>query len=119
MVLCLATGGPTLSGLSMFLVTAHCLTTASEFAIVEAITARYGSRDVWRVAAIWLLYPNLWRLSLASVLVTIGFPGTSLFYAKFVFFVHLVGVTPGVAAGLGILFFALLPLFFVRLWAPM
>jgi NADH:ubiquinone oxidoreductase subunit 4 (subunit M) len=59
----------------------------------------------------------MWLLSMAAVLVTIGFPGTSLFWAKYVFFVGLVPTLPGLATALAALFLVFLPIFFIRLWA--
>lgn len=52
-----------------------------------------------------------------GVLVTIGFPGTSLFWAKYIFFTSLVTTLPGLAASLGFLFLVVLPIFFIRLWS--
>lgn len=52
-----------------------------------------------------------------AVLVTIGFPGTSLFWAKYVFFTSLITILPGIAVALAALFLVFLPIFFIRLWA--
>lgn len=117
-MVCLALGGPAGAKLAGFVITAHSLTTAAEFFLVEALARRYGSRDCWRIGGLGLAYPNLWRVSVATTLVTIGLPGSSLFFAKLVFF----GAAAQVSGVLFVFFLAALgvalPLFFVRLWAP-
>jgi hypothetical protein len=52
------------------------------------------------------------------VLVTIGFPGTSLFWAKFIFCATLVPFFLGAGVIVIILFFMLLPVVFMRVWVP-
>jgi len=116
-VLALGLGGAQQVGVAGYLCLAHCLTTTTEFFLVEALTKRFGTRDIAYVGGLALAAPQLWVLSVAAALVTIGFPGTSLFWAKYLFFTSLLGALPGLAAALALLFLVALPVFFVRLWS--
>lgn len=116
-VLALGLGGAQQVGVAGYLCVAHCLTTTTEFFLVEALAKRFGTRDIAQVGGLALAAPQLWVLSVAAVLVTIGFPGTSLFWAKYVFFTSLLSALPGLAIALGLLFLVVLPVFFVRLWS--
>jgi NADH-quinone oxidoreductase subunit M len=100
-----------------YLCLAHCCTTTTEFFLVEILTKRFGTRDLSYIGGIALAAPLLWVFSVLAVLVTIGFPGTSLFWAKYIFFTSLVSVLPGIACLLAALFLVFLPIFFIRLWA--
>jgi NADH-quinone oxidoreductase subunit M len=116
-VLALGLGGAQQVGVAGYLCLAHCLTTTTEFFLVEALTKRFGTRDIAHVGGLALAAPQLWVLSVAAVLVTIGFPGTSLFWAKYIFFTSLLSALPGLAMALGLLFLVVLPVFFIRLWS--
>lgn len=100
------------------LVVAHSVTTALEFWVVELVYRRFGSRDATSVSGMSYLYPNLFVLSFMSTMVTIGFPGTVLFYLKFMFFSSLVNTLPGLSLLWILMFFFVIPIFFIRLWAP-
>jgi NADH-quinone oxidoreductase subunit M len=116
-VLALGLGGAQQVAVAGYLCLAHCLTTTTEFFLVEAVTKRFGTRDVAFIGGLALAAPQLWLFSVATVLVTIGFPGTSLFWAKYMFFTALLSSMPGLALALGALFLVVLPVFFIRLWS--
>jgi formate hydrogenlyase subunit 3/multisubunit Na+/H+ antiporter MnhD subunit len=116
-VFALGLGGAQQVAVAGYLCAAHCCTTATEFFLVEALTKRFGTRDLAYIGGVALAAPQLWLFSVVALLVTIGFPGTSIFWAKYVFFTGLVPALPGVAAALGVLFLVVLPIFFVRLWS--
>jgi formate hydrogenlyase subunit 3/multisubunit Na+/H+ antiporter MnhD subunit len=116
-VLALGLGGAQQVAIAGYLCLAHCLTTATEFFLVEVLTKRFGTRDVAYLGGVALAAPQLWLFSVAALLVTIGFPGTSLFWAKYLFFMGLIPALPGLALALGVLFLVVLPVFFVRLWS--
>jgi NADH:ubiquinone oxidoreductase subunit 4 (subunit M) len=60
----------------------------------------------------------LWYFSFVVVFTTIGFPGTSIFFAKFVFLSVILSYSYGLFLFFIVIFFMFLPLFFVRLWVP-
>ena len=101
------------------LVVIHCFTTASEFLIVECISKRYNTRDIFFIGSIWNNTPNLWYLSLLVVLVTIGFPGTSIFILKFMFLSNMINYSILITFFYIFIFFFFLPIFFIRLWLPL
>lgn len=78
-VLALSIGGALQDSVAGYLCLAHCCTTTSEFFLVEILTKRFGTRDISYIGGVALSAPFLWIMSVLAVLVTIGFPGTSLF----------------------------------------
>lgn len=110
-------GGAQQDSVAGFLCIAHCCTTTTEFFLVEVLTKRFGTRDISYLGGVALSAPLLWVASVLGALVTIGFPGTSLFWAKYVFFIGLIQTLPGLAIALAVLFLVFLPIFFIRLWS--
>ena len=89
LMICFLLGDSKSLFLANFLVIVHCFSTTSEFMLVECISKKFNTRDVWLIGSLWYNSPNLWYLSVVVILVTIGFPGTSIFFAKFVFLPNL------------------------------
>lgn len=116
--LCYFLGDANLTFLANFLLVAHCFTTTSEFLLVEYISKRYGTRDFWHISGLWYKTPNLWYLSFFVIFITIGFPGSSIFFAKFLFLSVLLSYSVLLFCFFLLIFFLVLPLFFVRLWVP-
>lgn len=113
--LCLAVGGFVFHNLAFYIVIVHSITTALEFSVVESLSRRYGSRDVGCLAGLFAQMPLLGVVSFLVVLVTIGFPGTPLFFAKALFFAQLATLSWGLCVGLAFLLLLVIPLFFIRL----
>lgn len=118
MAMCLVSGVNALETVGYWLLFMHALTTTSEFYLVEALYRRYGTRNILELGGLGYAYPTLWRLSLCVVLVTIGFPGSSLFAAKLVFLTGLAGTSMFLFVLMGFLFLVVLPLAFMRIWVP-
>jgi formate hydrogenlyase subunit 3/multisubunit Na+/H+ antiporter MnhD subunit len=118
MALCLVSGVAALETVGYWLLFMHCLTTTSEFYLVEALYRRYGTRNILCMGGLGHTHPTLWRLSIGVVLVTIGFPGSSLFAAKMVFLTSMAGVSLTLFVVLGFFFLVVLPLVFMRIWVP-
>lgn len=115
---CFVFGGEGLGALGLYLAVAHCFTTITEFFIVECLTKRFGTRDVLHVTGLWFAAPQLWYCSFAGVLVTIGFPFTSIFFAKYVYMVSLAGSSLLLFGLVLTVFLLVIPCFFIRLWLP-
>lgn len=111
-------GGEVFDRLACFLLVAHSLTTAAEFLCVELLYRRRGTRDLTRLSGIAITSPVLFKLGFLNTLVTIGFPGSSLFIAKVVFLTHLCFLFPCVGLLYGVIFLVILPCFFMRVWVP-
>ena len=118
MALCLVSGVSALETVGYWLLFMHCLTTTSEFYLVEALYRRYGTRNILCLGGLGHAYPTLWRFSLCTTLVTIGFPGSSLFAAKVVFLSSMAGMSMPLFLVLGFFFLVILPLLFIRIWVP-
>lgn len=116
-VVALGLGGAQQEGVAGYLCLAHCCTTTSEFFMVEVLTKRFGTRDLSFIGGVAFAAPLLWVFSVLGALITIGFPGTSLFWAKYIFFTGVLGAFPGLSLALAALFLVFLPIFFIRLWA--
>jgi formate hydrogenlyase subunit 3/multisubunit Na+/H+ antiporter MnhD subunit len=119
LVMCYSLGGSALIFLSGYLLVVHSFTTILEFLLVESISKRYGSRDINYINGMWFHTPNLWYMSLFTVLITIGFPGSSIFFAKLIFFSALLQFSVFYFTILLLLFFLVLPVYFIRLWLPL
>ena len=116
--LCLALGGANFDNLVAYLIVAHSITTALEFFLVEIITKRFGVRDSVLVSGLFHQLPLLAVVSFFVILLTIGFPGTPLFLAKFLFLVELTSVSWFLSFFVAFMLLLVLPLFFIKLWAP-
>ena len=116
--ICFIFGDMNLVFLANYLLVAHCFTTSAEFLVVEYVSKRYGTRDFWQVVGLWHKAPLLWYISFLVVLTTMGFPGTSIFFAKFLFLATILSYSTFLFVTFLIVFFLVLPLFFIRLWVP-
>jgi len=83
--ICIGLGGIVFDEIGAFLLVAHSLTTTGEFFSVEALYRRYGSRDAAVISGAAYATPLLYACLFATTLITIGFPGSSLFIAKLLF----------------------------------
>lgn len=115
---CMAKGGLVFDQIGAYLLVAHSFTTSSEFFLVECLYKRFHTRDYVFISGIANSTPLLWLVSLFAVLVTIGFPGTSLFTAKLLFLTNLASVSVFVFVVFMIFFLLFIPIFFIRLWVP-
>lgn len=104
--------------LANYLIVIHSFTTASEFLLVEYISKRYNTRNFLQISGLWYNTPNLWFISFLVVFVTIGFPGSSIFFAKFLFLSTILSYSIVLFFFFLFIFFLILPLFFIRLWIP-
>jgi multicomponent Na+:H+ antiporter subunit D len=115
---CFVIGGEAFASLGYFIALAHCLTTAVEFFMVEALSRRYHSRDLTAMGSLWYVAPALWYVSLGATLVTIGFPGTSLFLAKVLYLGLGLSIAPAYMLAWALLLLVALPIYFMRVWVP-
>lgn len=115
---CIAIGSPAMDHTALLVSLAHSFTTAAEFYLVDCLYRRFGTRDLAHVSGIYHAAPVLFVCSFMTILVTVGFPGTSIFLAKCVFFTNLAGIAFGLWVMLGLLFLFFLPLIFFKIWVP-
>jgi NADH-quinone oxidoreductase subunit M len=91
----LALGGAVFEHVALFVCLAHSVTTATEFYLVDCISRRFGSRDLALVSGLAHATPQLFAVSVLTFLVTVGFPGTSIFLCKLYFFTALLNLAVG------------------------
>ena len=101
--------------MALLLVLVHCFTTTIEFSLVELLYKRFNSRSLLTVSGVGQQAPILNTVLITSVMVIIGLPGTIVFILKFIFFFNIVPISQGLAVTLGLFFFVILPIFFIRL----
>jgi NADH:ubiquinone oxidoreductase subunit 4 (subunit M) len=118
LIVCLGLGGALFEQTAVFLVIAHSITTAIEFLYVELLSKRFGTRDLTQLSGLFATAPFLGAAGLVATLITIGFPGTPLFFAKMLFFVGIAAVSWPLTALLGVVLLVVLPVFFMRVWVP-
>ena len=119
LMLCFLLGDSQNLFLANFLIIAHVFSTTSEFLLVECLSKRFNSRDVLFIGSLWYNSPNLWYISIFIIFITIGFPGTSIFLAKFLFLPTLLNYSLLIYIYILIVFFLVLPIFFIRIWLPL
>lgn len=113
--LALAAGGFVFDTLVSYIIIVHSVTTSMEFFTVELITKRFGTRDCTSISGLFYATPLFATLTFFVILVTIGFPGTPLFLAKFLFLTELAGVSVLLMVLASIVLLLILPLFNVVL----
>ena len=116
--MCLALGG-VFENVAALLAVAHSFSTIAEFYLVECIARRFNSRDLTQIAGLSTQTPLLFAASVGVVLTTVGFPGTSIFSLKLLFLTHLLAAAPLLFLPCLVLFFFILPVFFMRIWVPL
>lgn len=117
LTLCLLSGNSYLFNIGCSLVLIHSMTTTLEFSVVEFIYKRHGTRNLNEISGISLSFPVLSFCIWLVCLTTIGLPGTSIFTFKILFIANLFKFSPFLAFIISILFFIILPCFFVRIWS--
>lgn len=111
-----ALGGIHFENIGAYLLVAHSLTTATEFFLVEVIYKRTGTRDFTKLGNLFSSQWGLGFMCFLALLVTLGFPGSSIFYAKWLFFSLLVQESFLFFLILGFVLLLTLPLLLFRVW---
>jgi NADH-quinone oxidoreductase subunit M len=116
LVICVISGQSPLimSGLSMMV--AHALMSTGAFLVVDAIARRYKTRLITEIGGLCFLCPKLFIVTLAKVLVFLGFPGSLFFVSEFMFFSFMIEFLPLMAAVLILLLYLIGPVFLFRSW---
>lgn len=111
-----ALGGAYFEQIGAFLLVAHSLATATEFFLVETIYKRTGTRDFTKLGNLFSSHWGLGSFSFLALLVTLGFPGSSIFYAKWLFFSLLIHESFFLFLFFGFFLLLVLPLLLFRVW---
>jgi NADH:ubiquinone oxidoreductase subunit 4 (subunit M) len=73
-----------IAGFAMMI--SHALISSNFFLIVDSITRRFKTRLITEIGGLLYITPSLYFLTLILLLVFLGFPGSLLFIAEFMFF---------------------------------
>ena len=111
---CIGLGGGVFDKIGALVLVAHSFTTAAEFFSVECLYRRFGTRDLAAISGVAYTTPALFGFLFLSTLTTVGFPGTSLFAAKFLFLSTLAQLSLSLCLVFSIVFVLILPIVFIR-----
>ena len=64
----------------------HALVSANFFILIDSVTRRLKTRLLGEVFGLFYLTPNLYFMILVMLIIFLGFPGSLLFVAEFLFF---------------------------------
>nr|YP_011027857.1 NADH dehydrogenase subunit 4 [Euplotes cristatus]UPM52067.1 NADH dehydrogenase subunit 4 [Euplotes cristatus] len=94
----------------------HALVSANFFILVDSVTRRFKTRLVFEVFGLAYLTPNLYVGVLFMLVVFLGFPGSLLFVAEFLFFSALLDFSFGLFVILFFFAYFFVPVCFFRSW---
>lgn len=117
LVLCFLSGNSPLLLAGFCMLISHALLSSNSFLLVDAINRRFKTRLISEISGLNFLCPKLFLLSLANLLIFLGFPGSIFFIAEMLFFTFLFDFMPLVAVSLLPLLYFLGPSFFFRSWS--
>lgn len=117
LVICFLSGNSPLLLAGFCMLISHALLSSNSFLLVDAINRRFKTRLITEISGINFLCPKLFLVSLANLLIFLGFPGSIFFIAEMLFFSFLLDFMPFVAILLLPLLYFLGPSFFFRNWS--
>lgn len=116
LTICVISGQSCLMLASFCMLISHALLSTNSFLLVDAINRRFKTRLITEISGINFLCPKLFLISLLNLLVFLGFPGSILFIAEFLFFSFFIDLFPILCLFLLVLLYLLGPTFFFRSW---
>lgn len=116
LTMCVLSGQSCLMLASFCMLISHALLSTNSFLLVDAINRRFKTRLITEISGINFYCPKLFILSLANLLVFLGFPGSIFFIAEFLFFSFFFDFAPILTIILLLLLYLLAPTFFFRSW---
>lgn len=94
----------------------HAIVSANFFLLVDSVTRRFKTRLVFEVFGLFYLTPNLYFGILFMLVVFLGFPGSLLFVAEFLFFSAVLDFSFGLFFFLFFFAYFFVPVCFFRSW---
>lgn len=94
----------------------HALLSTNSFLLVDALARRFKTRLVTEISGINFICPKLFLISLANLLVFLGFPGSIMFISEILFFAFLFDLFPALYLLLVVLLYLVAPTFVFRTW---
>lgn len=94
----------------------HALVSANFFLLIDSVTRRFKTRLISEISGIFYVTPNLYFLTLITLIVFLGFPGSLLFVAEFLFFSALLEFSFGFFFLIFFVAYFAVPVCFFRSW---
>lgn len=116
LTICVLSGNSPLSLASFCMLISHALLSTNSFLLVDAINRRFKTRLITEISGLNFLCPKLFLIILANSLIFLGFPGSILFIAEFLFFSFSFDLFPILSIFLLIVLYLMAPTFFFRSW---
>ena len=92
----------------------HALLSTNAFLLVDAVTRRFGTRLITELNGLYFSVPHIYYLTLSTLLLYLGFPGSLSFLIEILFFSFLFDLEPMGAIISLILIYLVMPLLFFR-----
>lgn len=102
------------SALMMFI--SHALISSLFFILVDCISRRYKTRNVYDISGLWVSTPVLNAIILITNIIFLGFPYTSFFLAEFLFFLALIDINPVIFMIFMLILYFINPIIIFRMW---
>ena len=95
---------------------AHAVISSNFFLVIDSVTRRFKTRLLTEVFGLYYLTPSLYFVILTLLIVFLGFPGSLLFVAEFIFFTALLDLNFLVFILILFVAYFLVPSFFFKSW---
>lgn len=116
LTMCVISGQSCLMLASFCMLISHALLSTNSFLLVDAVNRRFKTRLITEISGINFLCPKLYLIGLLNCWVFLGFPGSILYIAEFLFFSFMFDLFPVLCLFLIVLLYLLAPTFFFRTW---
>ena len=94
----------------------HALVSANFFLLIDSVTRRFKTRLISELGGLFYVTPTLYLLVLLMLIVFLGFPGSLLFVAEFLFFSALLDFSLGLFFLIFFVAYFFVPVCFFRSW---
>ena len=103
-----------IAGFAMMI--SHAIISSNFFLVIDSVTRRFKTRLLTEISGIYYLTPSLYFVILTLLIVFLGFPGSLLFIAEFMFFSALLDVNFGLFFFLLFIAYFFVPSCFFKSW---
>lgn len=116
LTICIVSGQSSLMLSGFCMLISHALLSTNSFLLVDGIGRRFKTRLITEINGVNYLCPKLFLVSLANLLVFLGFPGSIMFIAEVLFFAFLFDLYPLLCLYFVFLLYLIGPTMFFRTW---
>ena len=116
LTICVISGQSNLLLANFCMLISHALLSTNSFLLVDAVARRFKTRLITEISGLNFICPKLFLAILLNSLIFLGFPGSIMFVAEFLFFSFFFDLFPVLSLFLIFLLYLLGPTFFFRSW---